>query len=144
MSWSLGRARGVGYGRSVWRWFRLSQCWFALVVGFLPSRSVFFALVVGSSRRVRWYLSPALLVGVGFGPSPFSLVLVVLRVRWFRIFFCVRCRVLARQGRNFVICGVSYPCLTRAPRIPAVKSGRMVVLEGPNFSPAVRHGRGAS
>ena len=79
-------AFGVGFfGRSARRWFRLSQFWFAFAVGFFLRVLCLFALGVGPLRRVRRFRFSALLVVCGH--SRFASVLVVLRVRWFRIAF---------------------------------------------------------
>ena len=107
----VGGSRSVlVFGRSSWRWFHLSQGWFAFGVGFSFAFGV--CLRSASVRRgvCGGFVSPRcwLAFGVGCGPSRFALVSVVLRVRWFRIvFFFVRRRVLVDPGQNWTICVVN-------------------------------------
>ena len=137
-------ALDVGFGRSAWRWIRLSsmllrvRCWFwsfALGVGFGPSR-----LALACVRPLAF--------GIGFGRSSCA-------AGSFRLFLGyaplvgIRSRNLAEKwGLIFV----SLPCSNTAPTIPSVKIGRpagaleSVDLNGPNRHPypSGRPSRGAS
>ena len=71
-----------------------------------PRGGGFVCLNVGS--RLVLVFFPSRFAFVCVRRRSFALVLVVLRLRWFRMFFSfVRCRVLVHPGQNWEICVVN-------------------------------------